>query len=96
MRLIRVLFVNDFAFGGLYHFIDKFTHRYNADIYLKLSDNPDLYSDLLKVCNLYDKLIDVIFNLLLQLLCFTTRIAGFRRLQFGCFYSIDQYNVQNI
>jgi len=26
----------------LYHFTDKFTHRYNADIYLKLSDNPDL------------------------------------------------------
>jgi len=27
--------------GILYHFINKFTHKYNADIYLKLSDTPD-------------------------------------------------------
>jgi len=30
----------------LYHFTAKFTHRYNADIYLKLSDNPDLSEEI--------------------------------------------------
>jgi len=26
----------------LYHFTDKFTHRYNAGKHLKISGNPDL------------------------------------------------------
>jgi len=34
------------CFLVLYHFTDKFTHRYNADIYLKLSDNPDLSGEI--------------------------------------------------
>ena len=29
----------------LYHFTDKFTHRYNADIYLKLSDKRSEISE---------------------------------------------------
>jgi len=30
----------------LYHFIDKFTYRYNAGVYLKLSDDPDLSGEI--------------------------------------------------
>jgi len=30
----------------LYHFTDKFTHKYNADIYLKSSDNSDLLGEI--------------------------------------------------
>jgi len=30
----------------LYDFTDKFTHRYNAGIYLNLSDNPDLSGEI--------------------------------------------------
>jgi len=30
----------------LYHFTDKFTHRYNAGIYLKISDNSDLSGEI--------------------------------------------------
>jgi len=30
----------------LYYFTYKFTHRCNADMYLKISDNPDLSGEI--------------------------------------------------
>jgi len=52
MCLLFSVFCVSFCLGKtvskavLYHFTDKFIHRYNADIYLKRSDNPDLSGEI--------------------------------------------------